>query len=130
MTASPPRSYVSQVLWFWIGLLIFAVIGFAAFFLSDIVSRGGPVHIAVAGLVIVVTAVPALLAMGRGRVALGSGLLAGYALATVASAGQCTLLAPPDNYGFLSGALIYLFALALVIVGAVVVAVVESIRRR
>jgi pantothenate kinase len=119
------------VLWFWVGLLGFAVIGFAALFGgAAAASAAGPAQIAVAALIILISAIPAVIFIRRGRVALGSGLLAGYVLATVASGGQCTYLTGSQDYDALGGAIIYILTLGGVLVLATVIMIVEAIRRR
>ncbi len=66
--------------------------------------------------------------MRRGKIALGSGLLVGYAIAAVASGGQCTFLtASSGYYGFLSGVSIYVCALGLSIAVGVIVSIIGAI---
>lgn len=115
-----------RMLWFWLGLLSFAALGFGAFW----VSGGTTIYptVLLVGL-IVLTLVAALLAFALSNIPLGSGLLVGYALATVFSSGQCTFWSTAANYGFLAGAIYYIFALVGVLVLLAIVAVIEATRR-
>jgi hypothetical protein len=138
MTDEQPRpkpGYAAQIWWFTLGLLIFGVIGYAAMGAYAAMVAGaygaaaneGTVGIiTLAIIMILLTGGAAICAMLLRKIALGSGLLVGYAVATVGSGGQCTYLAAPANYGFLGGGFIYLISLVL----AVFVGVIALIGRR
>jgi hypothetical protein len=111
------------------GLLIFAVIGVAGFFLGSMGARG-PAGLLAAFAMLAITAALAVWALRSGRIVLGSGILVGYALATVLSTGECTLWTQSANYGFLAGFAYYIIVLATVLVVSLVVAAGEYIVRR
>lgn len=115
------------LIWFWAGIVAFGVIGFAGFFLGSSLT-GSAMWLATAAMA-AVTAGLAVWAIRAGNLALGSGMLAGYAVATAFSAGQCTFWSASADYGFLGGALAYLFTAAAALVAAVIAAVVEAYRK-
>lgn len=125
--AGPPRRPLTwHVLWFVSGLAIFAAIGVLGYF--ALAAARGQGQLVGAVLMLALTAGLAIFAMRRGNVVLGSGLLAGYALATVFSAGQCTLWrASGPDYGFLAGFIYYGFALGAGLVLLLAVLVGETV---
>ena len=123
------RSIACQILWFWLGLAIFAVIGVVGFFMTGL---GGSTStgLLAAFIILAVTAAPAVWALRVGRVALGSGIMGGYALATAFSTGQCTLWSAGANYAWATGFNFYFVALGGTLGLALIIAVGESIARR
>jgi hypothetical protein len=94
---------------------------------SAAVVTGSVSLIAVALMMIIVTGGAAIWAMRHRKIALGSGLLVGYAIVAVASEGQCTFFAPGANYGFLGGGVIYILGLVLAIILTLIIGWVASI---
>lgn len=129
MSVTPQRSWAPLVLWFWVGLVAFGFIGFIGFFAGAALAEGGgPAQAAAAVALALATLVPAVALIRRGRTLVGSGLLVGYALVAVASGGQCTFWSQSADYGFLAGAFVYVIALGVVLVAAVVAAVIDAFR--
>lgn len=124
----------ANIWWFLLGLVLFGIFGFAMFFAGAAAANGFVGTATLAALMIAVTGGAAFWAIRNKRIALGSGLLIGYAVAAVASGGQCTYLVGTSDYGFLGGALIYVYGTALIFVvslGALIVsAVVGGLRGR
>ena len=109
-------SYAAQIWQFILGYLIFGIFSYAVFMPGSSAAVTGSVSlIAMALMMMIVTGGTAIGAMLLRRIALGSGLLVGYAIVAVASGGQCTFLAPGANYGFLGGGFIYLIGLVLAV---------------
>jgi hypothetical protein len=130
MTASDPprRSLTRRVAWFIAGLAIFAAIGVAGYFGGSAV--GGAGNLFAAALMLALTAGLAIFAIVRGNILLGSGLMLGYAFATLISSGQCTLWSASNSYGFLAGFIYYGFALGAGLVLLLLVFAGEGIMRR
>jgi hypothetical protein len=130
MTASdPPRTSLTRRLaWFIAGLGIFAVIGVLGYFGGSAV--GGAGNLLAALVMLALTAGLAVFAIVRGNILLGSGLMLGYAFATLVSAGQCTLWSADAGYGFLGGFIYYGFALGAGLVLLLLVFAGETIMRR
>jgi hypothetical protein len=131
--AEPPRNSAAApaVGWFALGMALFGAVVVAGFFAVGslpIQGQGPPIQIAGA-ILLLATAAGALFAMRRRRVALGSGLLTGYALATAFSAGQCTLWSANPGYEMITGFFVYVLALGLAGVLFVIVLVAEAIMR-
>ena len=119
--------YAMQIWQFILGLLIFGIFGFVMFFLGPSLAF---ITFGIVGFAIVmalVTGGAAIWIMRRGKIALGSGLLVGYAIAAVASGGQCTFLTPVKGYSPLSGLEIYVYALGLAIAVGVIVSIIGAI---
>ena len=101
----PPRpiSDPAQFESFILGLLIFGVFGMIMFFVPAMFfvgPNGDPFGIVgLAVVMVLLTGGFAIWAMRSGKIALGSGFLVGYAIAAVASGGQCTFLSMPSDYG-------------------------------
>lgn len=131
----PPRpiSYAAQISSFILGLLIFGTFGLVMFFVG---ANGAANPSRIVGLAVVMallTVGPAIWAMRSGKIALGSGLLVGYAIASVASGGQCTYLSMSSDYGFMNGVMIYIISVGIAfVVGGIVsiISVLASWRRR
>jgi hypothetical protein len=125
---APAARFNTNAWWFLLGLVIFGVFGFVMFFVGTAaINMVG--NFALALLMILATGGAAFWAIRAGRVALGSGLLIGYAVAAVASGGQCTYLVGTSDYGFLGGALIYLYGTALLFVVAIGALIVSLVTR-
>lgn len=128
-----PVFYAAQIWWFILGLLIFGAFGLAMFVLGSSLATSPFGIVGVAVVMALLTGGPAIWAMRRGKIALGSGLLVGYAVAAIASGGQCTFLAASSGYGFLGGLIIYVYGLGLALVVGVIASIISAIagwRRR
>ena len=119
--------YAMQIWQFILGLLIFGIFGFVMFFLGSSLATSTFGIVIFAIVMAVITGGAAIWAMRHGKIALGSGLLVGYAIAAVASGGQCTFLAHASDYGFLGGLGIYVYALGLAIAVGVIVSIIGAI---
>jgi hypothetical protein len=86
--------------------------------------------ISLAAVMILLTGGAAIWAMRGKKIALGSGLLVGYAIAAVASNGQCTFLNTSANYGFLSGAVLYLYGFVLAIIVGMIASIISAVTNR
>jgi hypothetical protein len=131
MTNPKPRAALSRfsanTWWFLLGLALFGAFGFAMFFAGAAVA-GVAGTIGVAALMTAVTGGAAVWAIRSNKIALGSGLLIGYAVAAVASGGQCVfMMTGSNNYGFLNGAAIYVYGTALMLAVAVVTSLLSLI---
>ncbi len=122
-----PFFYAAQIWWFILGLLIFGAFGLAMFVLGSSLATSPFGIVGVAVVMALLTGGPAIWAMRRGKIALGSGLLVGYAIAAVASGGQCTFLAASNNYGFMGGFIIYVYGVGLAFVVGVVASIISAI---
>ena len=132
---SPPQpiSYAAQISSFILGLLIFGVFGLVMFFVGANGAANPSSIVGLAVVMAVLTVGPAIWAMRSGKIALGSGILVGYTIAAVASGGQCTYLSMSSDYGFLSGAMIYVMSVGIALVVGGIVAIISAImgwRRR
>lgn len=137
MTATQPprRSNAQNVLWFWVGLVCFAAIGVIGYFSGASLGLGLTSRsqwlIVGAIAMLAVTAGLGIFAIRRRNIPLGSGLLVGYALATVFSAGECTFWqGSSGGYGFLAGFIYYAMALAVGLVVLLVAFGVEAFASR
>jgi hypothetical protein len=134
-SAPKPSRTAVQVAWFTGGMVLFGMAAVASLFVIGslpIQGQGPPIQIA-GVILLLLTAGAGIFAIMRGNVALGSGLLVGYGLATIFSAGQCTLWAANPDYGLIQGFLLYLMMLGLVFVIFVIAVVgdaVSNARRR
>lgn len=132
MSISPQRPTLAAMLWgFTLGMVAFGILGLLMFFTGAAMIAAPSVSwtIAQALFMVLLTGGAALWAIRARRIGLGSGLLIGYALAAVASGGQCTFLTTAQDYGFLSGAVFYIFGLGLALAIAVVVGIISAISR-
>jgi hypothetical protein len=128
-TTEPQRSSLTRRLaWFIAGLAIFAAIGVAGYF--SLSAFGGAGNLLAALGMLALTAGLAIFAIVRGNIMLGSGLMLGYAFATLVSSGQCTLWSASNNYGFLGGFIYYGFALGAGLVLLLLVFAGETFMRR
>jgi hypothetical protein len=127
----PPKpSYAAQIWGFTLGLLIFGGFGYAMFF-AGAGAAVSPIFMALMAVTIaLLTAGSAIWAMLLRKIALGSGLLVGYAIAAVASGGECTFLNTSANYGFLSGAVIYLYGFVLAIIIGMIASIISAVMNR
>ncbi|MFV9506080.1 MAG: hypothetical protein AB4911_16120 [Oscillochloridaceae bacterium umkhey_bin13] len=66
--------------------------------------------------------------MRKQRIPLASGILLGYAVATLTSGGQCTFWVSTNDYGFAEGFIFYLLALAVVFVVLIAAMIADAIR--
>lgn len=127
-----PKGYAAPVAWFMAGLIAFGIVVVATFFLIGslpLQSAGPPIQIA-GLLLLLATAAPAIYALRRGKIALGSGVLVGYALATVFSSGQCTLWVANPGYEMIMAFFVYIFALGGACVLFIGALVADAIRQR
>ncbi|MEI7645067.1 MAG: hypothetical protein WCJ55_12395 [Chloroflexales bacterium] len=122
-----PFFYAAQIWWFILGLLIFGAFGLAMFVLGSSLATSPFGIVGVAVVMALLTGGPAIWAMRRGKIALGSGLLVGYAIAAVASGGQCTFLAALSGYDSLSGLMTYVYTIGLALVVGVIAAIISAI---
>lgn len=125
------RGYAAPVFWFLAGLVLFAIAAVGALFAVSTIPPNTPrwVSIMLALVFLGLTAVAAIFALRRGRVALGSGLLLGYAVATAFSSGQCTFWSTNAGYEIITAFFVYLLAMFGVLVSGLVAFGVDLIRR-
>ena len=126
--ASTPFFYAMQVWRFILGLLIFGIFGFVMLVLGSNLATSTFGIVIFAIVMALITGGGAMWAMRHGKISLGSGLLVGYAIAAVASGGQCTFLtAASGYYGFLIGVSMYVCAIGLAIAVGVIVSIIGAI---
>lgn len=123
---APKTRFDTHVWWFLFGLTVFGIFGFALFFAGSSAMAAISI-VAIAVLMAGITLGAALWAFRRHRIDFGSGLLAGYAVAAVASEGQCTFLAPARDYAFIGGFFVYLITISGVFLIAVIATTVSLI---
>jgi hypothetical protein len=130
MSDSQPRprpGYAAQIWQFILGLLLFGILGPAMLFAGSAAAVSSAGTVALATFTILITGGAAFWAMRTGRIALGSGLLVGYAVAAVASGGQCTFLGQSANYGAYAGAAIYVYGFMLALVIGTIASIVTAV---
>jgi hypothetical protein len=123
---APKPRFAAQIWWFILGLFLFGVLGFAAVFAGDATINNSALMVGLAVAMVLLTGGAAFWAMRSKKIALGSGLLVGYAIAAVASGGQCTYLAQSVDYGAISGALIYLYGFVLAIIVGMIASIISA----
>jgi hypothetical protein len=130
-TSSPDRlnAAVAQSWRFLLGMVLFSGLGFGSYFLAAALWQTPVPQWVIGILLLAIAAGIGLYALTHNSVSFGSGVLVGYALAAIASGGQCTLFVADVDYGALSGALVYAFALIAVFVLAGLLSLVNLIRK-
>jgi hypothetical protein len=132
MTTSPPdrlNAAVAQSWRFLLGMVLFSGLGFAGYFLAAALLQTSVQPWVIGVPLLAIAAGIGLYALTHNSVSFGSGILVGYALAAIASGGECTLFVSDFDYGMLSGALVYAFALIAVFVLAGLLSLVSLIRK-
>jgi hypothetical protein len=127
----PTPGYTTQIWQFILGYLIFGIFSGTVFMPGSVAAVTSSVGmIAMALTMIIVTGGAAIWAMRHRKIALGSGLLVGYAIVAVGSGGQCTFFAPGANYGFFGGAAIYIVGFVIAILIGWIASIYRAIRSR